>query len=1217
MAQVPASSQDPAHLERIEAVQDEIALYEGMLASLRHSVAYGECEDDDSETQESIRDTKANLKSLRKQLSDLKSPPRPLDSTTMQSTSHLEHFSDAATPASSTTPNSLTHSSSRSDHLMPPPARETSFRKRPRNDCDYDHDEPESKSRRTTPNLSAAPSPTPSTDSFDSLDSLDLIDDPFLASIFSEHKAHNAAREQKYLSDLEEKRKQEQLDAEFAQQLSQELNDSDSAPHKTHTLPDHPAEYSQLFLSTNGSIGNRPASVKSESGFVSGRPRASFATSGGEPWIRTPIKNDMLPPSPSTPAIRIKPEFPSRSGPANYTTPATTQPLPSRTPSYGGIMPEIKWEGGRYQSTQNVPAMTMPCTPNSAPPAMPGAFPGSQPYVSTGGNSVYNYPSYNSATSALGTSSQAYGSPYGINNLPTPAASYAVPGMEYADPSKTQEELEALMKHIRPDEELTQDELVQPPHKLKATLMPHQLKGLAWMRKMEEGSNKGGILADDMGLGKTVQSIALILDRPPEPGSHRPTLIVAPVALMQQWDREINKMVKPRYRLQTYIYHGSLKKVSWAALKAYDVVLTTYGSLAAEMKRQLAWEEKLKLVPDARPSAAEQCPILGDRSHFHRIILDEAQNIKNRMAKAAVAACRIKAEHRWALSGTPMQNNVEEMYSLVKFCRIRPYNDWAKFSRDIAGPIRKRGKGRYVSESAEEKAMQTLQALLRAILLRRTKHSTIDGKPILQLPPKNTIEDRIAFGEDELTFYKALENNAQIQFNRFLQRGANGGIGRNYSNALVLLLRLRQACCHPRLVVDSNDFMVQVAGSLSPDDLINNASELEPRVVARLKELDAFECPICMDATENPVVFPCGHTLCNECLSRLVDQFTRNEEEGRAASPTCPHCRASVDSKKITDIVSFLRVHDPTRPGIPALDAVDEDEEEETESDDSEDEGDEEEDSDLDGFVVPDDFEGPSDSDSVQKKLKVKKSIAREATKHKKSKSVKLKPKIPLKSLAVLRKEGLKNKAAKRQYLKRLRKTFQPSAKTLKTVQLLEEIKARGENEKTIIFSNFTSFLDLLEVPLYDHKDFRNYVRYDGSMSSDDRNSAVLEFTDNPHCNVILVSLKAGNAGLNLTAANHVVMLDPFWNPFVEYQAADRCYRIGQLRDVTVHRVLISGEGFEHKNPEDGFTVEDRILNLQEKKRELVETALDESAGRNVARLGVRELGYLFGLNRL
>lgn len=229
-----------------------------------------------------------------------------------------------------------------------------------------------------------------------------------------------------------------------------------------------------------------------------------------------------------------------------------------------------------------------------------------------------------------------------------------------------------------------------------------------------------------------------------------------------------------------------------------------------------------------------------------------------------------------------------------------------------------------------------------------------------------------------------------------------------------------------------------------------------------------------------------------------------------------------------------------------------------------------------------------------------------------------MKSRDAFKSLAQLRKEGLRNKHAKRKYLRRLRKNFVTSAKIDRTMQLLEEIKSRGENEKTIIFSTFTSFLDLLEVPLSDHIGFRHYVRYDGSMSSVDRNNAVLEFTDNVNCTVILVSLKAGNSGLNLTAANHVVMLDPFWNPFVEYQAADRCYRIGQKREVTVHRVLIGEPDEAAPDPESkGFTVEDRILALQERKRRLVETALDETAGRDVARLGVRELGYLFGLNQL
>ncbi|KAI9870890.1 MAG: hypothetical protein M1823_008610, partial [Watsoniomyces obsoletus] len=110
-----------------------------------------------------------------------------------------------------------------------------------------------------------------------------------------------------------------------------------------------------------------------------------------------------------------------------------------------------------------------------------------------------------------------------------------------------------------------------------------------------------------------------------------------------------------------------------------------------------------------------------------------------------------------------MQNNVEEMYSLIKFCRIRPYCDWNKFSTDFSRPL----KSRY--EAGKDRAMDKLQALLRAILLRRTKKSKIDGKPILQLPEKTTVEDRAIFSKDELEFYKALESKAQIQFNKYLR----------------------------------------------------------------------------------------------------------------------------------------------------------------------------------------------------------------------------------------------------------------------------------------------------------------------------------------------------------------------------------------------------------------------------------------------------------------
>ena len=121
--------------------------------------------------------------------------------------------------------------------------------------------------------------------------------------------------------------------------------------------------------------------------------------------------------------------------------------------------------------------------------------------------------------------------------------------------------------------------------------------------------------------------------------------------------------------------------------------------------------------------------------------------------------------------------------------------------------------------------------------------------------------------------------------------------------------------------------------------------------------------------------------------------------------------------------------------------------------------------------------------------------------------------------------------------------------------------------------------LDLLEIPI-DNAGW-GYRRYDGSMSAKTRGDAVDDFRDtHKNVRIMLISLKAGNAGLNLNMASQVIILDPFWNPYIEEQAIDRAHRIGQVRTVTVHRVLIQG------------TVEDRIIELQEKKRALISQAL-------------------------
>lgn len=717
----------------------------------------------------------------------------------------------------------------------------------------------------------------------------------------------------------------------------------------------------------------------------------------------------------------------------------------------------------------------------------------------------------------------------------------------YNDSTKTHEELKSLLANIRPDEEVEPELREGTPEAMKCTLMEHQKLGLTWMKNMEEVSSKGGILADDMGLGKTVQALALIVSRKAENPACKTTLIVAPVALMGQWAREISKLLKRgRHSLTVEILHANTRDLPWSKLREKDVVLTTYGTLASEVKRKHAWEEKLKRVPNARPSGrSEHIPLLGDKSKWYRVILDEAQWIKNKSTKAAVAACYLQAEYRWCLTGTPMQNSVDELYSLIRFLRIAPYNSFERFNRDFSRPLK--SKSSY--GDTKDNAMRQLQALCKAIMLRRTKNSKIDGQPILQLPEKSIDEQRAVFSKDEQEFYQALESKAKITFNKYLKAGT---VGRNYSNALVLLLRLRQACCHPHLI---KDLEMETGASPETIDKFANAETLPPDVIERIKQVEAFECPICFDAAINSLIFnPCGHPSCNECFDRLATQAFANAENETGSNIICPSCRAKVDPAKLTDFESFKKAFGSHAEGdddedVPGPHVNNNDEETESQSDSDSDESDDDgvdNEGDLAGFVVPDDdieFDSENDKDEAVQtgKIPFKASAARKQKKHEQSSGKESQHKHKAKgkgkckasstkhlSLAQLRKEGLKNKAAKKRYLRKLEKNFQTSAKIERTIELLDNIEARGTNEKTIVFSQFTSLLDLLEVPL-SRKEVQ-YKRYDGSMKRNDREEAVMAFTDDPRYTVMLVSLKAGNSGLNLTAASQVIIFDPHWN---------------------------------------------------------------------------------------
>lgn len=1012
-------------------------------------------------------------------------------------------------------------------------------------------------------------------------------------------KARHKQEEERYRQELEDQKMARRLADQGAGDHPSTPGPSSAEPRRPVPTTSNNGSMNQLLINPSGHVQRRPVIQEPQAPVLEspsrslayrqqtpyrGRTRSASATSDDDDVelisaneFRYRTRADL------EPAV----EEPPIERPGNVS--ATTQ-----FPRY----PQTAYPISNQDSLQNLFGVP---SASRDPYALRGNMPGGMP--GRGGYSVYQDPQ----TPVLGTWAIHSGMPTGARSEAFSESQIDDMQRYYGltdvlnDPRRTNEEIKQLLDNIRPDEEIPVDQRIATPADLQCTLMEHQKLGLAWLKQQEEGSNKGGVLGDDMGLGKTVQALALMLARKSNDVMVKTTLIVAPVALMRQWAKEIESKVVARKKLKVFTLNSTTKSSSsFAKLASYDVVLTTYGMIAHEWKSMMDWKFA---NPSARSTPPARFPLLGDECTWYRVILDEAQAIKNRHSQTSQGACSLKAHYRLCMTGTPMMNSVEEFYPLLKFLRIPPYNAWDSFNRDFAKPLGSKS-------TVFENAIRRLQAVMKAVLLRRTKSSTIDGKAILNLPERTCVIDHAVFNQHQQEFYTALETSSKARFNAYLQAGT---VNKNYTNALMLLLRLRQCCDHPHMIKDHAE-EAPVKGTVDEQEEI--AKDFSDEVVAMVRgAAGSFECPICYDAAENPTIFfPCGHDVCAECFTRLSDpsNLAQSGPVGEVGgSIRCPECRERIDINQVISYSIFKRMRLPelceeTEDGADAVPKNEKTAKSEGKSgSDSDDDSDSEDSTDsesevdnrgnLRDFIVPDDDdddEEEADEDSSKRKRKGR-------AKKQKGKKEARKEKKKL-TLAELKKRAGTSAAARRKYFKRMRKTWVSSAKVDKTLEILQEIRDADESEKTIVFSQFTTFLDLIEVPL--EREGWTWSRYDGSMTVPERNRAVDRFEQSGDCNVMLISLKAGNAGLNLSCASQVVILDPFWNPFVEEQAIDRAHRIGQQRPVTVHRILV---------PE---TVEDRIVQLQERKRALVNAALDERAGKTVSRLGAQQLAYLFGL---
>ncbi|ODV97300.1 hypothetical protein PACTADRAFT_38533, partial [Pachysolen tannophilus NRRL Y-2460] len=377
-------------------------------------------------------------------------------------------------------------------------------------------------------------------------------------------------------------------------------------------------------------------------------------------------------------------------------------------------------------------------------------------------------------------------------------------------------------------------------------LFPHQVNGLRFLQKRESMDEifKGGMLCDDMGLGKTVQTLALIVSNKPtetdlktiDELKLKATLIICPVALASQWKDEAESKCPG---IKVLIFHGPKRTDSITELGKYDIVITSYLTVVSEFDK-----------------AKSSSPLY--KGVWWRIVLDEAHIIKNKKTKMAIACCNLKSFKRFCLTGTPVQNNIDELQSLFVFLRINKYANIDVWTSEIKNLIK---------ESQTEKALNLLSKELKQMMLRRTKAVlNASNNSGFELPQKKIHRILIKFYPSERKLYRAIEakilNNIGDDFDFKSSETKNGGT--SYIYTLVYLLRLRQVACHWKLLFENNpDNEETVHTELTTNSKSDSGGNDLDQLFDSLS-INTNNCEICMSKIENS-----SNKLCANCLNML------------------------------------------------------------------------------------------------------------------------------------------------------------------------------------------------------------------------------------------------------------------------------------------------------------------------------------------------------------
>ncbi|XP_064372504.1 helicase-like transcription factor isoform X2 [Dromaius novaehollandiae] len=329
----------------------------------------------------------------------------------------------------------------------------------------------------------------------------------------------------------------------------------------------------------------------------------------------------------------------------------------------------------------------------------------------------------------------------------------------------------------------------------------------------------------------------------------RTTLIICPLSVLSNWIDQFEQHTSQDFHLNIYIYYGSDRNKDPAILSEQDVVLTTYNVLATDY------------------GIRDDSPL--HKIKWLRIVLDEAHTIRNPNAQQTKAVLSLEAHRRWVLTGTPIQNSVKDLWSLISFLKLKPFTDREWWHRTIQRPVTMGTPG----------GLRRLQSLIKSITLRRTKISKVKGKPILELPERKVLIQHVTLAEEERQIYQSVKKEGKVAINRFFNEGT---VLAHYADILGVLLRLRQLCCHPHLCTNTSSSF-SVAGSNTPEEL---RQMLVNKMKLVLSSGSDEECAVCLESLTLPVITHCAHVFCKPCIYEVI----RSEQP----NASCPLCRSEL-----------------------------------------------------------------------------------------------------------------------------------------------------------------------------------------------------------------------------------------------------------------------------------------------------------------------------------